>query len=296
MARRRGGKQADLFEEEEADRALIDQLIADTRLYDTAPKLKALLDFTARLRNIAPFNAMLLNVQKPGLTFAASRDDWARRFGRKPKPEARPLVVLRLFGPVDFVYDVQDLEGNPLPADIFSFPTEGEVPKFYLEGIARRLSKFAIDLRWIDSGDASAGHAVCRKPHGDKTRFETFDVGVNRNHQPATKVVTLAHELAHIYLGHCGGDAHRKVASYRPASLAIREVEAETVAYVVARRTALKPLSEDYLQRYQGAFEEIDVHRILKVALAVEKALDLPFMEVRPFGPHRWRYPTLNDR
>lgn len=293
MARRRGGRQADLFEEEEADRALIDQLIADTKLYDSAPKLKALLDFTARLRNIAPFNAMLLEVQKPGLTFAASREDWARRFGRKPKPEARPLVVLRLFGPVDFVYDVQDLEGEPpLPADIYSFPTEGKVPELYLGRVESLLAKVAIKLVWLDGGDARAGYALPLTAHGDAKRFEQFEVGVNRNHSSETQVVTLAHELAHIYLGHCGADAYRKVARQRPGALALREVEAETVAYLVARRTALKPRSEDYLSTYKGAFDEIDVHRILRVALAVEKVLDLPFKEIRPFGPHRWRYPA----
>ena len=107
--------QGELFEssstDEEAqarDRAVIDQLIADTRLYESARTVKELLDFTARLRHIAPFNAMLLHIQKPGLTFAARPSDWQARFGRRPKPHARPLVILHNFGPVDFVYDILD--------------------------------------------------------------------------------------------------------------------------------------------------------------------------------------------
>lgn len=48
-------------------RSLLDQLIADLKLYKQSGAYKDLLNFTVRLRNFAPFNAMLLNVQKPGL-------------------------------------------------------------------------------------------------------------------------------------------------------------------------------------------------------------------------------------
>jgi hypothetical protein len=46
--------------------------------------------------------------------------DWWTRFGRRPKPHARPLIILRSFGPVDFVYDVLDTEGKALPESAFS--------------------------------------------------------------------------------------------------------------------------------------------------------------------------------
>ena len=53
-----------------------------------------------RLRNFAPFNAMLLQMQKSGLSYAASAHDWRMRFGRTPKYGARPLLILSPFGPV----------------------------------------------------------------------------------------------------------------------------------------------------------------------------------------------------
>ncbi len=49
-------------------RYLLDKLLSDSRLYRKSKDYKALLDFVARLRNFAPFNAMLLQVQKPGLS------------------------------------------------------------------------------------------------------------------------------------------------------------------------------------------------------------------------------------
>lgn len=261
------------------DRALVDQLIADTRLYNSASELKELLEFTARLRHIAPFNAMLLHIQKPGLSFAARPREWQTRFGRRPKPYARPLVVLRNFGPVEFVYDILDTEGDPLPEAAFSFPTSGEVPADWLSRAEQALGRISIRILWLDRGDHTAGHARRLTDHGDRTRLETFEVGVNRNHPSVTQLVTLAHEMAHIYLGHCGGDEKRGVKFNRPDDLALREVEAETVAYLVAKRAGVTPRSENYLDQYKGAFDQLDLHRILRITGVVEKHLELPFSE-----------------
>ena len=111
----------------DADRALIEQLIAETELYSTSQAFTELLEFVAKLRGFAPFNAMLLHIQKPGLTHAATARDWITRFGRRPKEHARPLVVLRSMGPVAFVFDFLDTEGKELPADAFAFPALGEM-------------------------------------------------------------------------------------------------------------------------------------------------------------------------
>jgi hypothetical protein len=64
------------------------------RIHKTTVAYKDLLDFVIRLRNFARFNAMLLQVQKPGLTYAASTVSWLARFDRKPKDGARPLLIL----------------------------------------------------------------------------------------------------------------------------------------------------------------------------------------------------------
>ena len=101
------GTQLNLIDTD-ATRSLLDQLISDSKLYTKSKDYKELLDFVVRLRNFAPFNAMLLQVQKPGLSYAASARDWRVRFGRWPKEGARPLLILWPFGPVALVYDVMD--------------------------------------------------------------------------------------------------------------------------------------------------------------------------------------------
>lgn len=263
--------------DDEKTRSLIDSLIADTKLYATSKAVKDLFNFTARMRHIAPFNAMLLNAQKPGLSYAATVRDWAERFGRYPKARARPLIVLRNFGPVDFVYDVLDTEGRPLPEAAFSFPTTGDIPRAWFRSAEEHLEKAAIKLIWADEGDRRAGCVWQEKDHNDKTRLNDVSLVVNANHPPATQFVTLVHELAHLYLGHLGIDRKRGVDDRRWADLALREVEAESVAYVIAKRSGISPRSESYLSRYKGAFDTFQPQVVLQAANAIERLLRLPF-------------------
>ena len=128
-------------EEGSQERALIDQLIAATKLYDSSEAVQELLEFTIRLRELAPFNAMLLHIQKPGLTHAATAYDWWHRFGRVPKKGTRPLLILKTRGPVDFVFDILDTEGRGIPVDAFAFPTFGNLSEDQFNQFMRVLAK-----------------------------------------------------------------------------------------------------------------------------------------------------------
>ncbi len=80
----------------DAERSLLADLLERSRLYLTSTDYLELLGFVSRLRNFAPFNAMLLQIQKPGLTYAASEYDWRMRFKRTVKDRARPLPIHRM--------------------------------------------------------------------------------------------------------------------------------------------------------------------------------------------------------
>ena len=55
----------------------------------------------------------------------------------------------------------------------------------------------------------------------------------------------------------------------------IAKVEAETAAYLVARRNGLKPRSETYLQNYRGSFRTLDVFAVMRAVNEIEKALGI---------------------
>ncbi|SHM38052.1 protein of unknown function [Roseovarius litoreus] len=272
-------EQADLFGATQAqdpqERALIEQLIAATKLYDSSEAIEALFSFTINLREFAPFNAMLLHIQKPGLTHAATAHDWWHRFGRVPKKGTRPLLVLRTKGPVDFVFDILDTEGRDVPVDAFAFPTFGDLSDNRFSEFMRAVAKERIDLVVLDSGDGQAGWIRLLAESKAKTGKNVYQLAYNRNHAAPTRFVTVAHELAHLYLGHLGSDAGRRVPDRRDTPHALMEVEAEMVAYLVAMRNGLTPRSESYLANYKGAFEDLNLYAVTRAANAVETAMGI---------------------
>ena len=51
--------------ESEIERGLLDHLLSEAKLYHDSASYKELLEFVVKLRNVAPFNAMILQLQKP---------------------------------------------------------------------------------------------------------------------------------------------------------------------------------------------------------------------------------------
>ena len=265
-------------QDDEVSRSLLDQLLADARLYKTGQSYKDLLEFVTRLRNVAPFNAMLLQVQKPGLTYAASAFDWHARFGRRPKEDARPLLILWPFAPVVTVYDVQDTEGRPLPEDVATFFTTGSITAEQMTSFKVKLSSKYIGCCWVDTGDAKAGKIrVVERAEGD-TKATKYEIRINRNHDTATQFVTLTHELGHLFLGHLGADKKLNVPKRRTLDHAGVELEAESVAYLACRRNGVTPKSQTYLSNYISQNTDagqLDIYQIMRAAGQVETVLGL---------------------
>jgi len=268
-------------------RSLLDGLLEESRLYKTTQDYQELLDFTINLRNFAPFNAMLLNIQKPGLIFAASARDWNLRFNRHPQRDARPLLILWPFGPVALVYDVQDTEGDPLPEDAQMFPARGEVEENRMKDFAGMLTKRGIEWASFDGGDASAGSIEAKSnpnpnPGSDPKAKRYYLMRINRNHAPVVQFVTLAHELGHQCLGHLGKDHALKISNRFGVPHRQQEIEAESVAYIVCCRQNITPKSQTYLSKYvkdgTGADDEsigMDFYQVMRAAGQVETLLGL---------------------
>jgi hypothetical protein len=270
-------KQQDLFETEAA-RSLLDKLLEDSRLYTQSKDYKDLLDFVARLRNFAPFNAMLLHVQKPGLSYAASARDWRDRFGRRPKEGARPLIILWPFAPVALVYDVMDTEGKPLPVDVASFFARGDIDEIKLRSFEPLLKKKSIEWCWVDAGDKRAGSIRVVQRASNAKEATQYRIHINRNHDPAVKFTTLAHELGHLFLGHIGPDGKLNVPKRRTLEHSLLELEAESVAYMVCERNGVKSKSQTYLYNFvdeNTTVGQIDVYQVMRAAGQVETLLGL---------------------
>lgn len=267
------------LDDKDAVLSILDQLLLDSRLYKHSKDYKELLDFVVRLRNFAPFNAMLLQIQKPGLTFAASAYDWWERFKRRPKHGARPLLILWPFGPVAMVYDVMDTDGEPLPQDAAScFFATGGIDAQRIKSFEALLTRKNILLTWVDAGDGKAGLiGVIHRPEVEKEPT-IYGMQINRNHPPPTQFASLAHELGHLFLGHLGADKKLKAHKRDGLSHEQEELEAESVAYIVCRRNGVQPKSETYLSSFVQAdttTDDLEIYRIMNAANQVETLLGL---------------------
>lgn len=59
-------------------------------------------------------------------------------FNRRPKPGARPIVMLHPFGPVKFVYELSDTEGDGFPPEVLNpFKADGKISDKWLEGFIK---------------------------------------------------------------------------------------------------------------------------------------------------------------
>ncbi len=261
----------------ENTRSILDALIVESRLYKNGKDYKALLDFIARLPHIAPFNAMLLQIQKPGLKFAMTAKDWRKRFGHCPKEGARPLVILMPFGPVGFVYDSVDTEGPvPLPNDVFSFRAKGKIDPDQLARIKSRLEANRTPWYEVDQGDAHAGLVRLVKYANGPEEVNEYRININRNHGEATQFATLAHELGHIYLGHLGADKKRKIKDRSNIHPHQKELEAESVSYLICARAQIESKPQLYLSAYvesEDPVQALDIYTIVTVCGTIEAIL-----------------------
>jgi hypothetical protein len=263
-------------DEEESARAALDSVLESARLYTQGPDFKDLLDFIARMKTFSPFNALLLHVQKPYLSFAATRCRWWDKFGRRIKEGARPLIILKPFGPVSLVYDVLDTEGDPLPRDAFSFHVEGNVRQRDMDHLQYSLEKMGIEILLNDVGDRLGGYIRLVKRAKDAKEYSHYRLALNRNHAPTLQYATLAHELAHLFLGHLGKDAKLRISKRQGLEHAQKELEAESVAYLVCNRQGIQRKAETYLAHFitsSTRAEHLDVYQIVRTISRVEELI-----------------------
>ena len=86
----------------------IERLFTEIRKYHDGENFRQLLEFCARFNYLSPFNAWLVQLQMPGATFTLTEAQWRKKYNRKLKQYARPLIVLLPFGPIGMVFDISD--------------------------------------------------------------------------------------------------------------------------------------------------------------------------------------------
>ena len=84
----------------------IDRLFRAMKAYRNGGFYKQLTNFVAHFKQMGPYNSMLVKIQMPEAKYVLTEKEWKRRYNRVLTVNARPLVILRLYGPIDFVYEI----------------------------------------------------------------------------------------------------------------------------------------------------------------------------------------------
>jgi hypothetical protein len=146
------------------------------------------------------------------------------------------------------------------------------------DSFASRVGRKNIECCWVDAGDKNAGRICVLKRASGEKEATLYRMYINRNHKPPVQFTTLAHELGHLFLGHLGEGKKLNVPGRWDAHNDQREIEAESVAYIVCRRNGVTPASETYLASYVGdnmTGDDIDVFQVMRAAGQVEAVLGL---------------------
>ncbi len=256
--------------------AAVDRLFTDALASQGPTAFTEFIDFARRLSNLSVYNAMLVRLQRPGAAAVATEKRWMKA-GRTVRPGAIPIVVLRPFGPVSFLYEVSDTEGKPLPGDHANpFVAFGELDEIEWGRILKlHREKNSVRIEERNFGSLLAGNA--RKLQAMPALIPELSkpewlIQLNANHDRPTRFATLAHELGHIFCGHCGPHNKGTWPDRSKLPYPVRETEAEAVSYLVCARRELKVASQQYLSELIADVDlrQVSLYAIFEAANRVE--------------------------
>ena len=256
----------------------IDQLFQQAYAVEGLPAFDALLNFIARFNNLSAYNAMLVRVQRPGAAAVGSRRQW-QGVGRFIKPDAIPIVVLQPFGPVRYVFEMSDTEGDDIPGErASSLFAVGTVPQEQFDRTKAAAAKYGVVIEEAANyGALLAGTAAAIMHFTEQLKATAkggpyYRVKLNAKHDLPTRFATLAHELGHIYCGHQGGDVKGRWPNRSRLTYPQRELEAEAVAWLVCQRTGVQSRSNEYLSKLvsEESIAGISPYAIFEAANRVE--------------------------
>lgn len=229
---------------EDGDAGAVDEIFGRCRRWRSRCGFLELLEFIARLPAYSPLNGFLIYLQDPAATRVATARMWARRYQRRLRPAARPLVILAPMSPVLFVFDVRDTEGPPLPPG--PPPAAVRAAPRLLDATRHNCGLQRIAVREADALGPLAERAIrltpaLRKKHAelDLDPSARYLVLLDAGGGWETKYATLTLELGRIFCGHLGVDSDAWWPERRDLAIDRIEIEAAAVAHMICRRRGL---------------------------------------------------------
>ena len=269
----------------------VDEVFASLVRFRNSREFVEMLQFISRFPNYSTFNGLLLYLQNPSATYVATARAWALKHDRKPKPNAKPMVILAPMAPILFLFDIQDTEGAAVPSTLLQ-PRQidkQQLGKLYaailhnaaIHGIA--VHETALNNDEIDSVNRITPALRKKYKALDLPKETSYLIFIDKTLPAESRYASLVHELGHIFCSHLGIDRLAWWPERQDLNIRGEEIEAAAVAYLVCRRNGLPAFAEEYLLRFSGPHQEIPPISMNAVTQAAGYIEDM--------GRHRWKAP-----
>ena len=266
--------QTDYFESSK-----LDILFENIKKYRKGEYYKKLMNVCLKFRHLAPYNAMLINLQKPKARYVLREEEWRTQFNRHLKPNAQPLIILFPFGPVDFLYEIGDTEPTSgffqlSDDDIMEriekpFKTKGMIDKETLERTISNCAYHGITFDFNMNAGVDLGGKIellkypCENKNVDIGRDQTanipapYQISINKNADDGEKFASIIHEMAHLFCLHLQAPSGWEKWPVRRISHKAQEFEAESVAWLICGRLNIITPADRYIAMTIGDDEFI---------------------------------------
>lgn len=272
----------------------IDELQFLVKKYRTSEEFKKMLNFVGKFHYLAPYNAMLVEMQKPGSTFVFNGKRW-KEYNRQPRLNAQQLITLIPFVPVQCMFNYSDTEQIPGTEEVSEIDLMKEWDKgltkangnLYHKTLSCLINNLTMYGIYLDDKFVAAntfgGYIMQDKGHVLSIPISkeisigynsAFSISINVNQPDVVKFHTLCHELGHLFCLHQFYNSSKR----RRLSMKEREFEAETVAWLICKRHGIENPSEEYLASYapQGVIPICSTEYIMKAVTEIEKMMTKP--------------------
>lgn len=244
---------------------------------------------------------MLVKTQMPSARYVLTARQWADKYHRKPKDEARPLIILRKYGPISFVFEIGDT--CPIQKSLWSDEDDiqsildqvshpyavrdGHVSEYDYDNLLQRLAYNGIIEQKFRAGSDLG--AMIRKSN-DTTTIRIIDnqniahdvhvntyykIFVNERADKSEEFASLCHELGHLFCHHISPFS-KEMWKLRTVSKEQEEFEAECVSYLVCERHGVANRSWTYLSQWLDKNAEVppvSYENIFRAADTIEAIL-----------------------
>ncbi len=266
----------------EGDGSALDEVFSVLHHLRSGREYLQMLEVIGGLPNYSAFNAFLLYLQNPDLTFVATAGTWRKRFNRHLKPGARPLMILAPMSPVRFVFDSSDTEGDPLPPNIERQESEsGRFNEEVFENTVYNCALHGIMVHEVKTDKSASGGAVSLGDNAlQKIPESRLDAGMNylillhKEQRQSDQYAALVYEMGQIFCGHRGVDRQAWWPDRRKTDPAVARLEAASIAFLVCRRIGLNDRAKEYLANYRGQEQMLPLagfNAILQAANYIEE-------------------------